>query len=111
MEFIDQNGCVVFAVQRQQDPNDGNNGLMSQSAGDGSFQLVSDGDEVTLINCYYNVGGVLKRADNRQVTELVETGGILAFDCISEEAMIFEDLEKLNEEQRNLDNYIVALYV
>ena len=55
MDFIDQNVCVVFAVQRQQDPNDGNNGLMSQSAGDGSFQLVSDGDEVTLINCYYNV--------------------------------------------------------
>ena len=112
MECIDQNGCVFFPVRSNQneDSRSGESSDLSSGA-NGVFSIQSDDDKITITNCYYNVGGILNKANDTDVTSLIAGTGILAFDHKAGRVVFFSSLDTLKIAQQDASNYVIALYM
>ena len=74
-----------------------------ERVGEGSWRIV---------DCYYNVGGILNLAPASALDKDSLSAGCIAAFCLpSQNVRVFSSLEDLREAQKNADEYIVALYV
>ena len=78
-----------------------------------AFRLVRAGeDSWQVVDCYYNVGGILKLAPSAKLSkDSLRAGCIAAFCLPSQDVRIFKSISSLGDAQKKADEYVVALYV
>lgn len=97
------NGAVPGCWRLSVDVDEGNEGEGTSTA------------TLTLVDCYYNVGGVTKFVASIDVSADADATGFLCavFGANQEKgvsAEMYDDMEALNEAQENMTKYIVPLY-